>query len=189
MLARIIFQWAQSSPEYAKAVAAVCARSNALSKALPMWYALVTDLVNTISGTYFIVIDGYERDEDEDDATAYEAMQSLVNSCASSNSRIRLFLSGGEDDIVQLTPLREQRPGMVVTGSGLMPRRDWLNKLRAEWGLQQEAIDAHKELEQQKRDAARFIAKALTQAKRKKMALVVEQVQARKAVGVARSGS
>lgn len=98
-----------------------------------MWTALVRDLVTTISGTYFVVIDGYERDEDEDDTTAYEAMQSLVNSCASSDSRIRLFLSGGEDDIVQLTPLRvfsnvqirlgKPRPsfGLVRRASSMFP--------------------------------------------------------------------
>jgi len=91
-LASIVYQIAASDSDYAKAVANVCDQMEGVGRADELWKRLIADLESAMQGTYFIVIDGYNKTSDGD-SSADTCISTIANRASLTMSEHRFACS------------------------------------------------------------------------------------------------
>ncbi|KAI4649313.1 hypothetical protein J4E93_003629 [Alternaria ventricosa] len=102
----IIYQFAFADVAYAQTVVAECAQLASVARAEDRWNKLVWGLQRVMKGTYFICMDGFDSRGQLDTA---EMMISAIAGQASSSAKsngvsLRLFISGNEDALSDVSP-------------------------------------------------------------------------------------
>ncbi|KAH7402204.1 hypothetical protein DE146DRAFT_652708 [Phaeosphaeria sp. MPI-PUGE-AT-0046c] len=100
LVGSIIYQFAQQSVPYAKAVAEACARTSNISSAQDRWTNLFLGMQKAMKGTYFILVDGVDNANDQN-ADLKDLMVMIGKDTLLSNESagvaIRCYISGTEE--------------------------------------------------------------------------------------------
>jgi hypothetical protein len=112
-LGSIVYQFAASDPEYAKAALSVCEGTDSLARACDLWKHLVSDLLGYMKGAYFIVIDGFN--ECDGGSSVSETMGSIIDRAMENGQQplFRIFLTARESNMATV-PLASSPPHQVL---------------------------------------------------------------------------
>jgi hypothetical protein len=116
----IIYQIAAADIGYAQAVVEQCGQVASIARAEDRWNHLILGLQHAMKGTYFICIDGFDGRGQLDSA---EEMMSIIARQAKSSAEangvsLRLFVSGNEDALSEVSPGVEGIHTIVLGQSG-----------------------------------------------------------------------
>lgn len=120
----IIYQFAAADIGYAEAVVEECGRSSSIARAEDRWENLVSKLQHAMKGTYFLCMDGFDSRGQLDAAGTMVSTISrrAVSPAESKGVSLRLFISGNEDALSELSQGAEIIPTIVLGPRGHFAR-------------------------------------------------------------------